>query len=102
VRRVTTNCRMCAKAFCLPHLHLYCDGCNGGRAAALPLPQVQPQQPLDQTVERQQLEIAQMRQQMQALMNMVSLVVLNLLVQCCGSGSVSGRIQNFLSDPDPH
>jgi hypothetical protein len=28
VKKVTTRCCLCAKAFCLPHLHLYCDGCN--------------------------------------------------------------------------
>jgi len=76
--KVTTRCGQCEKAFCLPHLHLYCDDCDVGGAAAprprLPrLPQLPPpQEPLEQTVERQSLEIAQMRQQMAAMMNLVS------------------------------
>ena len=66
VKRVVTSCCQCGKAFCLPHLQLYCDGCNvGGAAAPFPQPQV------DQTVERQQLEIQQLRQQLQAAMNVV-------------------------------
>ena len=76
--KVTTRCGQCEKAFCLPHLHLYCDDCDVGGAAAprprLPrLPQLPPpQEPLEQTVERKSLEIAQMRQQIAAMMNLVS------------------------------
>jgi hypothetical protein len=66
VKKVTTRCCLCAKAFCLPHMHLYCDGCN----IAGERPPLQPQQQplllprLDVTVERQQLEIEQLRRQL--------------------------------------
>lgn len=82
VKKVTTRCCLCGKAFCLPHMRLYCNGCN----MAEERPPLQQQQPLllprlDQTVERQQLEIEQLRHQL------MTVVCTSFLNQGCGSGS---------------
>jgi hypothetical protein len=76
VKRVMTSCCQCWKAFCLPHLQLYCDGCNIVGAALeryqlenQQLPQQLENQQLPQQLEnqqlRQQLENQQLRQQLE-------------------------------------
>ena len=31
----------------------------------------------------------------------ITCFIVEINVQCCGSGAVSGRIRNYLQDPDP-
>jgi hypothetical protein len=90
VKRVLTCCVICAKPFCKGHLNLYCGNCNVARLPYAPgqlqeLAEERARNELERqnfqtTVERQQRDIEDLRQQVRVLIPLVSEIF--ILIYC--------------------
>jgi hypothetical protein len=114
VKRVLTCCVICAKPFCKGHLNLYCGNCNVARLPYAPgqlqeLAEERARNELERqnfqtTVERQQRDIEDLRQQVRVLIPLVSEIF--ILIYCSLHPLFRiriwiHRIHMFLGLPDP-